>query len=56
MSKTNPKENRRIYLDHIAGTPVHHDVIEVIIPYLKGNFGKPQSLHEFCQEFKNAID
>ncbi len=56
MSKTNPKENRRIYLDHIAGTPVHHDVIEVIIPYLKGNFGNPQSLHEFGQEVKNAID
>ena len=47
---------KRIYLDHIAGTPIHSDVVEAMLPYLRENFGNPQSLHEFGQEAKNAID
>jgi cysteine desulfurase len=47
---------RRIYLDHIAGTPLHADVVEAMIPYLKEKFGNPQSLHSFGQQAFEAIE
>lgn len=47
---------KKIYLDHIASTPVHPDVVETMIPYLKENFGNPQSLYEFGQRARSAID
>ena len=46
----------KIYLDHIAGTPVDSDVVETMLPYLKEIFGNPQSLHDFGDEAKSAID
>lgn len=36
---------RRIYLDHIAGTPLHPEALAAMLPYLKERFGNPQSLH-----------
>jgi cysteine desulfurase len=45
-----------IYLDHIASTPVHPEVLKAMIPYLAGNFGNPQSLHDFGEKAKNVID
>jgi cysteine desulfurase len=36
---------RRIYLDHIAGTPLHPGALAAMLPYLKERFGNPQSLH-----------
>jgi cysteine desulfurase len=47
---------RRIYLDHIAGTPLHADVVEAMLPYLKENFGNPQSLHSEGQQALEAIE
>ena len=47
---------RRIYLDHIAGTPLHTDVVEAMLPYLKEKFGNPQSLHSFGQQALEAIE
>jgi cysteine desulfurase len=47
---------RRIYLDHIAGTPLHADVVEAMLPYLKKEFGNPQSLHSFGQQASEAIE
>ena len=47
---------RRIYLDHIAGTPLHADVVEAMLPYLKQNFGNPQSLHSVGQQALEAIE
>ena len=47
---------RRIYLDHIAGTPLHADVVEAMLPYLKENFGNPQSLHSVGQQALEAIE
>jgi cysteine desulfurase len=47
---------RRIYLDHIAGTPLHPDVLDAMLPYLKEKFGNPQSLHSIGQEALEAIE
>ena len=46
---------RRVYLDHIATTPVHPQVVEAMLPYLRDNFGNPQSLHSIGQEAQLAI-
>lgn len=46
---------RRVYLDHIASTPVHPQVVEAMLPYLRDNFGNPQSLHSIGQEAQLAI-
>ena len=42
----------RVYLDHIAATPLHPLVLEAMLPYLRENFGNPQSLHTAGQ---NAV-
>jgi len=47
---------KRIYLDHIAGTPLHPDVVDAMLPYLKEKFGNPQSLHSVGQEALQAIE
>lgn len=47
---------KRVYLDHIASTPVHLQVFEAMLPYLKDKFGNPQSLHSVGQEALNAIE
>lgn len=38
-------KSTRIYMDHIAGTPVAPQVIEAMLPYLQEHFGNPASIH-----------
>jgi len=47
---------KRVYLDHIAATPLHPQALEAMLPYLKENFGNPQSLHSMGQEALSAIE
>ncbi len=47
---------KRIYLDHIAGTPPHPAVVNAMLPYLKEKYGNPQSLHSVGQEALEAIE
>jgi cysteine desulfurase len=47
---------RRVYLDRIAATPLHPRVLEAMLPYLKDNFGNPQSLHSVGQEALKAVE
>ncbi len=47
---------RRVYLDRIAATPLHPQVLEAMLPYLKENFGNPQSLHSVGQEALSAVE
>jgi selenocysteine lyase/cysteine desulfurase len=37
--------NQRIYMDHIAGTPVAPRVMEAMLPYVQNHFGNPASIH-----------
>ncbi|MGA1823628.1 MAG: cysteine desulfurase family protein [bacterium] len=45
-----------IYLDHLSGTPVHPAVVEAMVPYLRDNFGNPQSMHMYGESAKSALE
>jgi cysteine desulfurase len=47
---------RRVYLDRIAATPLHPQVLEAMLAYLKENFGNPQSLHSVGQQASQAVE
>lgn len=49
-------ENRRIYLDHSATTPVDPRVVGALLPYLTEKFGNASSVHGFGQEARAAVD
>jgi len=45
-----------IYLDHAATTPVDPEVLDAMLPYLRGEFGNPSSVHRLGQRARGAID
>jgi len=47
---------KKIYLDHAATTPMRHEVVESMLPYMKERFGNPSTLYSYGQEAKKAID
>ncbi len=44
-----------IYLDHNATTPVHEDVFEAMVPFLKERWGNPSSIHWAGRNEKTAL-
>ena len=47
---------KRIYLDHIACTPLRAEVVEAMLPYLQTHFGNAQSLHQEGQLAAQAME
>jgi cysteine desulfurase len=47
---------RQVYLDHIAATPLHPQVLEAMLPFFGDKFGNPQSLHSAGQEANLALE
>ncbi|KKR23985.1 MAG: Cysteine desulfurase NifS [Candidatus Yanofskybacteria bacterium GW2011_GWD2_39_48] len=47
---------KNIYLDYAAATPVDARVLRKMMPYLRGNFGNPSSIHKFGAENRKAIE
>jgi cysteine desulfurase len=47
---------RKVYLDHVASTPLHPRVREAMLPYLDDLFGNPQSLHEHGDQARQGVD
>ena len=47
---------KRIYFDAIAGTPIYPEVWKEMEPFIKSEFGNPQSLHFFGESARNAIE
>jgi cysteine desulfurase len=45
----------KIYLDHVAGTPLLPEALDAMLPYYKEQFGNPSSIHGFGEEAENAI-
>ncbi len=46
----------RIYCDRIAATPLRPEVLEAMLPFLREDYGNPQSLHSEGQRALAAID
>ena len=46
----------RIYLDFNATTPLDEGVLEAMMPYLKGHFGNPSSVHQIGRDARSALD
>src|ERR1051326_1564683 len=44
-----------VYLDNAASTPVDHQVVESMVPFLELQYGNPSSLHKFGREQNPAI-
>ena len=45
-----------IYLDHAATTPVRHEVLEAMLPYLTDHWGNPSSIHASGRRARQGID
>jgi len=48
--------NPRIYLDNAATTPLKSEVFDVMLPYLKENFGNPSTIYNEGRAARAAID
>src|SRR3972149_2374286 len=44
-----------IYLDYNATTPLAPEVLEAMLPHLRGDFGNPSSIHQFGRRAKAAL-
>ena len=47
---------KKIYYDHNATTPVHEEVFEAMLPYLKDEWGNPSSIHWAGRGPRKAVD
>jgi len=48
-------KSQRIYLDHIAGTPVAPEVLHAMMPFLQDDFGNPASIHHHGELPQDAL-
>lgn len=49
-------ENKYIYLDHAATTPVRKEVMDEMIPYFTESYGNTLSVHKFGRDARTAVD
>lgn len=49
-------QDRKIYFDHAATTPVCKEALEKMLPYFTDIFGNPNSQHAFGRESAKAVD
>ncbi|NLL05055.1 MAG: cysteine desulfurase NifS [Clostridiaceae bacterium] len=49
-------ENKMIYFDHAATTPVKPEVVEEMMPYYTNKFGNASSIYSIGRESKKAIE
>ncbi len=49
-------DERPIYLDYNATTPVLPEVVDAMLPYLREHFGNPSSGHVYGQRSQSAVD
>ncbi|MDN7025564.1 cysteine desulfurase NifS [Methanoculleus sp. FWC-SCC1] len=50
-------ENERpVYMDHAATTPVRPEVFAAMVPYFSRFFGNPSSLYTFARESREAVE
>jgi cysteine desulfurase len=45
-----------IYLDHAATTPLRHEVLQAMEPFLTAEFGNPSGVHAVARAARRAVD
>ncbi len=50
------REQRTVYMDHAATTPVHPEVVETMLPFLRERFGNPSSIYREGREARKALE
>ena len=50
------EENKLVYLDYAATTPVKKEVFSAMEPYFKANFGNPSSIHSWGQSARKGVE
>ena len=45
-----------VYLDYNATTPLDDAVLEAMLPYFRGHFGNPSSVHHVGRDARSALD
>ena len=45
-----------VYADHVAAMPLHAKVFEAMVPYFKGLYGNPSSIHDSGEKAREAIE
>jgi cysteine desulfurase len=46
----------RIYFDNAATTPLDDEVLQAMLPYMKGHYGNPSSIHADGRQSRTAIE
>jgi len=49
-------ENRKVYLDYSATTPVKQEVVDEMVPYFTEHFGNASSIYSTGMEAKDAVE
>jgi cysteine desulfurase len=47
---------KKIYMDHVATNPLHPEVLDAMLPYLKENYGNPLSLYKLGMIAREGIE
>ncbi len=47
---------KEIYMDHVATNPLHPEVLDAMLPFLKENFGNPMSLYKQGMIAREALE
>jgi cysteine desulfurase len=47
---------REVYLDNVATTPVLPEVLEAMLPYFRDAYGNVQSLHNWGDKAREAVE
>jgi cysteine desulfurase len=50
------KKQKTVYLDNAATTPLDKEVLKEMLPFLKGKYGNPSSIHSLGEEAKKAVE
>ncbi|AKB12565.1 Aminotransferase class-V [Methanosarcina thermophila] len=49
-------DDKAVYIDNSATTPIRKEVVEAMFAYMKENFGNPSSIYEIGKISKHVID
>ena len=44
-----------VYADHAATTPLMPEALEAMLPFMKGDFGNPSSIHSWARKPREAV-